>query len=139
MSFRDKLARFFYGRYGTDGLYYVLMIFYFVLWTVLIFIDPLPVRIVIYSLQALILFWMFFRVFSRNTYKRRRENDAFFGFFRRIKNFFVLTKNKIRDAKTHRYRKCTHCKAVLRLPKRKGEHPVICPRCKKRFIAKVRF
>ena len=64
---------------------------------------------------------------------RRKENDFVFGIFRRIKGFFKLQKNKFKDRKTHVYRKCPKCKAVLRLPKAKGKHTVVCPRCKNRF------
>lgn len=139
MRFRDRLARFFYGRYGIDSLYYALFISYFVLWFALLFVGYYPARLLLYAVQAAVLFFMFFRMLSKNHYRRRRENEAFLKIWRPVKNFFVLTKNRIRDIKGYRYRKCPHCKATLRLPKRKGEHPVICPRCKKRFTAKVRF
>ncbi len=139
MRFRDKLTRFLYGRYGVDQLYFALFIFYFVIWTVLLFVRFTPVRIGLYALQALDLFWMVFRVLSKNIHARRKENNAFLKIWNPTKNFFILTKNRIRDHKNYRYRKCPHCKAMLRLPKRKGSHPVVCPRCKKRFTAKVRF
>ncbi len=143
MSFREKLARFFYGRYGIDGLYYGLLVSYFVVWTAQLitglFTQNLIVKYAFWAVQTAILFFMVFRMLSRNIYRRRRENDAFMKVFRSTKSFFLLTKNRIRDFKSYRYRKCPHCKAMLRLPKRKGEHPVVCPRCKKRFTAKVKF
>ena len=76
-----------------------------------------------------IFIWSFYRTMSRNIYKRRKENERFCGFFK-------LRKNKFRDRKTHVYRKCPKCKAVLRLPKAKGKHFVNCPRCKNRFQTK---
>lgn len=139
MRFREKLARFFYGRYGADQLYYALFALYFILWGILLFVGFWPVRLVLSLLQTAVLVFMIYRVLSRNIYKRRRENEAFLKVFRPVKNFFILTKNRIRDMKNFRYRKCPHCKAMLRLPKRKGEHPVVCPRCKQRFTAKVLF
>lgn len=139
MRFRDKLARFFYGRYGADSLYYFLLALYFVLWFVLLFIGNFFIRIFLSLLQTAVLVLMIYRVLSRNVYKRRRENEIFLKLFQPFKSFFILTKNRIRDIKSFRYRKCPHCKAMLRLPRRKGNHPVICPRCKKRFIAKVLF
>lgn len=139
MNFREKLARFFYGRYGIDELYYFLFILYFIIWFALVFIGFWPLRLALYALQAACIVWMFFRVLSRNVYARRKENAVFLKVWNPVKNFFILQKNRIRDAKSYRYRKCPHCKAVLRLPKRKGEHPVVCPRCKKRFNVKVRF
>ena len=36
------------------------------------------------------------------------------------------------------YKKCIHCKTVLRLPLKKGVHTVKCPNCKKRFEVKCR-
>ena len=139
MRFRDKLARFFYGRYGADSLYYALFVAYLILWVILIFVWNPIARISLSLLQTAVFVFMIYRVLSRNIYKRRRENEAFLKAFRAVKNFFILTKNRIRDIKDFRYRKCPHCKAMLRLPKRKGEHPVVCPRCKQRFTAKVRF
>ena len=139
MRFRDRLARFFYGRYGADALYYFLFAVYFILWFILLFVGNLSIRIALSLLQTAVLVLMILRVLSRNIYKRRRENEVFLKLFRPFKDFFVLTKNRLRDIRTHRYRKCPHCKAMLRLPRRKGKHPVICPRCKQRFIAKVLF
>jgi hypothetical protein len=34
---------------------------------------------------------------------------------------------------------CPHCKANLRLPRKKGKHSVVCPRCKERFEVKNLF
>ncbi len=135
MGFRDKLRRFFWGRYGIDTLYYALFAFYIILWIVQLFCHSLPpLYFSVYFLQLITLFIMIFRSLSRNIEKRRKENQAFLKFFRPIKNFFVLTKNKIRDRKHFSYVKCPHCKITVRLPKRKGEHPVICPKCRERFF-----
>ncbi len=131
-KFKNKMYRFMYGRYGSDTLNKVLLIIYAVeviVFTVLsLFIDPTPLwlSLAYFALSIILIFVIFFRMFSRNIQKRRRENDKFCGFFK-------LRKNKFRDRKTHVYKKCPHCKAVLRLPKAKGKHTVICPRCKNRF------
>ena len=81
---------------------------------------------VIELLSILLVIFIFYRMFSRDIAKRRRENDKFFG-------FFALIKNKHRDRKTHVYRRCKKCRAVLRLPRAKGKHNVVCPRCHERF------
>jgi hypothetical protein len=119
-----------YGRYGGDTLNKVL-IWVYAGWIVLCSIISLFTDSVWFSLFywvstfALVL-WIFSRMFSRNIAARRKENDAFCGFFK-------LRKNKFRDRKTHVYRKCPACRAVLRLPKSRGKHFVVCPRCKNRF------
>ena len=121
-----------YGRYGSDTLNKVLLVIYaaeVVVFTVLsLFVNPTPLwmSLAYFALSMILIFVIFFRMFSRNIQKRRRENDKFCGFFK-------LRRNKFRDRKTHVYKKCPHCKAVLRLPKAKGKHTVICPRCKNRF------
>ena len=129
-KFTNKLARFFYGRYGNDTLNKVLTGIYLV-WLITfsilnIFIRTLAFTLVGWGLTLMLFSWILFRTMSRNIYARRRENDKFCGFFR-------LKRNKFRDRKTHVYRKCKKCKAVLRLPKAKGKHFVNCPKCHNRF------
>ena len=129
-KFTNKLAGFFYGRYGNDTLNKVLTGIYLT-WLIVFTIVDVFVPSIIFTLVGwcvtLALFaWVMFRMMSRNIYARRRENDKFCGFFK-------LRKNKFRDRKTHVYRKCKTCKAVLRLPKAKGKHFVVCPKCKSRF------
>ena len=137
MGFWNKVRSFFYGRYGIDGLYYALLTLFLVLWIARLFSTNLILSIVLLVLQLASVGYMFFRCFSKNIYARRRENEFFKNIFKKIKNFFVLQKNRIRDIKGYRYRKCPHCKAMLRLPKRRGRHTVICPRCKNRFEVKI--
>ena len=133
-NIREKLYRFMYGRYGGDRLNKVLLWVYvgFVLAGMIVFLFSdkyLAAKIAYYVIEALgiaLIFFVFYRMFSRDIAKRRRENEGFFGFFK-------LMKNKRRDRKTHVYRKCPKCRAVLRLPKAKGKHTVVCPRCHERF------
>ena len=136
---KNAVYRFMYGRYGTDTLQKVLLWVY--LGVVVVFsvarlllhlllpasvIASTVLSAVYFVLSIGLIFVIFFRMFSRNIQNRRLENEKFCGFFK-------LMRNKYRDRKTHVYRKCPDCKAVLRLPKAKGKHTVVCPRCKKRF------
>lgn len=138
MRFRDRMARFFWGRNGIDGLYYGLFALYILLWGLqLIFRESASAQAILGVLSFAVLVIMIFRVLSKNLVRRRRENQVFMSFFVGIKNFFVLQKNKIRDRKSFIYKKCPACKATLRLPRKKGEHTVRCPRCQNRFGVKV--
>ena len=128
---KNALYRFMYGRYGTDKLNTVLLWTYAVLviayMIVFLFVEENPFIYICYLLISWALIGIvIFRTMSRNIAKRRAENQKFTGFFK-------LWKNKWRDRKTHVYRKCKHCRAVLRLPKAKGKHNVVCPKCKNRF------
>ena len=50
----------------------------------------------------------------------------------KLKSWAALGKNIWRDRKTHTYFKCANCKAVIRVPKRKGGGIVTCPKCRAR-------
>ena len=131
---RNGFQRMMYGRNGADALCMLLMCLYLILWVASIVaaaLDGVIACIVIWCLQMLVLSYWLFRVFSKNTVKRRNEVTRFFGFFRRQRNRF-------RDRRTHVYKKCPSCRAVLRLPKKKGKHTVCCPACKERFSVKIR-
>ena len=125
------LYRFFYGRYGTDTLNKTLLFVYIglvVVHTVVsLFVDSILVTLLYFVLSVGLMIAIFSRTLSRNIEARRRENEKFCGFFR-------LRRNRFRDRKTHVYKKCPRCRAVLRLPKAKGRHAVVCPRCKHRFF-----
>lgn len=130
---RDKIIRFMYGRYGADQLYYGLLILSFVLMLINAFIRLLILDIAVWAILIL----MIYRTFSRNIYKRQLENQKFLKIWNPIKSKLSLLISRIKESKTHRYRKCLHCKAILRLPKRKGRHTVNCPRCHRDFDVRV--
>ena len=130
---KNKLYRFMYGRYGMDKLGNCMMIAYVVLllvYTVLtFFITQVWFDLIVWLVSIALFITVFYRMLSRNISKRRKENERFCG-------FFTLRKNKFKDRKTHVYKKCPKCKAVLRLPKRKGTNTASCPRCKHKFEVK---
>lgn len=135
-NFRNKLISFMYGRNGMDKYNNFLFILYFIIlilqWILSIFIPAglsLAFSLILLSLIA----YITFRCMSKNIYKRQAENRRFLAISDRIKAYFRLQKNKFHDRKTHVYRKCPSCKAVLRLKKIRGKHRAVCPRCSKSF------
>ena len=129
----DRIARFMYGRYGNDNLNRFLTITSLII----LVISLIPVLWFLWFLALGLMIWSSFRCYSRNIYKRRRENERYLKLIQPIKNFSRLQKNKRRDRKTHRYFKCKHCRAVLRVPKGKGKIDVTCPRCQKITVKKT--
>ena len=149
--FRDKVARFMYGRYGTDQLYSFLMVLFFILWVVeIIAVLIIPegviqgvVYVIFGVLSTLILVTMIARSMSRNIYKRRRENERYLKMSRATKRFFSFntsknTKSFNRDDAQYIFRDCTKCGSVLRLPRRVGRHKTRCPRCSHSFYVKAK-
>lgn len=134
-NWKYKLASFMYGRYGTDALYYGL----FALWLVLHVAFVITGEWVFSLFGWAVLLFMVYRVFSRNLTRRRKENEAFLKLWLPVKEFFRLQFRRIRDFRTSVYRKCPGCRAVLRLPRRRGKHTTSCPRCARRFDVHILF
>jgi len=133
---KNSLYRLMYGRYGIDGLYKFCLFLYLLFVLLASLLRGRLVSGIFYVLSLVFLFIMFFRCFSKNIYKRQKENQRYLAIRNAVTGFFRLTGKRMSD-KTHIYRKCPACKSVLRLPKKKGHHTVCCPRCHKDFRVKV--
>ena len=129
---RYKFAAFMQGRYGFDEFYKFLVILY----AVLIIINAFVNSYGIYLASLIILAYTLFRAFSKNVGKRYAENVKYLNLKRRFGIAFKNLKTRISD-KDHVYRKCPHCRATIRFPKRRGKHSARCPRCSKEFKVRV--
>lgn len=134
-SFLYKFAMFMQGRYKMDQLNLVLLI----ICLALSFINVFPRSFIIYLLELIFLALFAFRFLSKNIYKRGAENRKFLLIWGKVRDFFVLNKNKIKEFKTHVYIKCPYCKAQLRVKRINGKHKVRCPRCGESFEKKIHF
>lgn len=132
-----KLQQFMIGRNGSDGLNLFLLFLYMAIIIASLFVRNIVAHSILLGVALLVIIWNIFRTFSRNLYKRRKENAVFMGFFYRIKNFFVRRRRKWKERKTHKYKKCPACKAQLRLPKKNCTIQVTCPKCGNKFKMKV--
>lgn len=128
MRFREMLYRFFQGRYGFDTLSYTLFAVYFVLCIINTFLGSLILQL----LCTALIFYIFFRTLSRNTYKRAAENQAFLKVFGGKIKAVKRRGEELKDSQ-HIYKKCPHCHSRLRLKRRRGSHTVKCPRCNAQF------
>ena len=137
MNFRHRIAQFFYGRYLSYGVDLLTKILAGVC-IALAIINVLIGSIFIYTVQTALFIFMFYRLFSRKIFKRQEENRKAQSFFNKMKASVDLRKRMHADRQTHVYKKCPHCSVMLRLPKRRGEHTVNCPRCKNNFSVKVK-
>jgi len=132
-NLKNKLAHFMYGRYGTDQLYIALIVVYFVLVVANTFIRSTIIDGLMYAM----LIWIIFRTLSRNTYKRSMENEKFMKIWKPVKAKGTLELRRIKEIKTHRFRKCPQCKKILRLKRVRGKHTVKCPSCNKEFEVRI--
>ena len=130
--FRERVWKFMQGRNGVDALYNFQIITCLVVIIIGLFFKGIP-GLILNVLYIAMISWALFRYFSKNLYKRRKENADFLRFIKNFKGFFRLQRDRIRDRKTHVYRRCKACKSVIRLPKKPGKHTVCCPCCSNRF------
>lgn len=128
-KFKQKMMQFMMGRYGIDPMYFGL----FALWGVLAVVNAFVHSMLLYVLGLAVLGYMIWRSLSRNIAGRRAENEKFLKVWYPVRNWFMYQRDRLRDVRTARYRKCSHCKAIVKLPNRRGKHTVVCPRCRERF------
>lgn len=124
-----------YGRYGIDSLYYALFALYIILLVINLVHKTLAVSII---MTVVMVVWLF-RVMSKNHAARRKENEIYLKISRPIRAFFTTNFRRIKDIRSKRYRTCKKCKAVVRLPIKKGSHTVRCPKCHNEFKVKILF
>ncbi len=132
MNFRYRLMQFMSGRYGIDNLFYVLLGLAMALSVVNIFVRSVILQFIVYA----IIIFAVFRFLSRNISARSRENQYVKGVINKI----IASRNIKRQRRadfTHIYKKCPYCRAILRLPRKKGKHTTVCPKCSKSFKVRV--
>lgn len=126
---KEKLYRFMYGRYGTDRFNRFLMILAFICLIVSFFGADF-----FYLLALALLIYSYFRMFSRNLYKRRQENSKYMQYEYKAKQFFSTQKRDFKQRKTHHIYKCPSCRQKIRIPRGKGKIEIRCPKCSTTFI-----
>ena len=137
MGFMQKVQQFMYGRNGFDSFTFFIFILAFIASTANWFVWGMWASIILYAVQFLLVGYGVFRILSKSVRKRSAENRQFLKVWNSIKSFFILQKNRIRDIKKYRYRKCRYCKATLRLKRRRGKHTVKCPKCRGEFKVNI--
>ena len=126
---KERFQRFMMGRYGMDAFSKFLMIMWLILWGVNIFVNSGTLSL----LSLGLLFYMYYRMFSRNIQKRYQENIKYLNIKNRIVSKFRSEKSMMNQRKTHHIYKCPTCKQKIRIPKGKGRICITCPKCKTEF------
>ena len=119
------IRSFMQGRYGTDKLNMWLLGAGVVACLVSVFLPWALVQLLLTALSYGLMIWAIFRCFSRNTYKRYRENRR-----------FLLLLDRFKD-RQHRYFDCPRCKQTARVPRGKGKIAITCPKCGEKFVRKT--
>ena len=135
MKFREKFAAFMAGRYGADQFWRFLSGAALVLLIINLFVRGVVGQI-LYFLVLAVLVYNIFRMFSKNTAARYKENVAYLKVKNRVVGWYANLRRRIRESKTHRFYKCPTCKTTVRVPKGKGKIRITCPKCGASFVRK---
>lgn len=133
-NFLSKLAAkirvFFYGRNGFDDLAKHSLIASLVLCVLGGFLPQGIFRIVISIASWGLMVYSYFRILSKNIYKRVSENRKYTGEINIYKAIW-------QQRKTHRFYRCPKCKTWLRVPKGRGKITITCVKCSTKFDKKT--
>ena len=130
---RVSLTRFMSGRYGADQLGMTM------LWISLAMsiIGSLSGLGVLTLLADALLIWMFFRMLSKNRYKRQHENQMYLQKTYKARQSVSEWINRVKNSKKYRYFTCPQCKKRLRVPRGVGSITITCKGCGNKFDKKA--
>lgn len=122
---RAGIRHFMMGRYGVDKLNLAILGVGAAACLLSAFLPFAILKLALVLLSYFLMGVSFFRMLSRNTYKRYQENRRYLMFLQRIKD------------REHRYYDCPRCRQPVRVPRGKGKLAITCPKCKEKFIRKT--
>lgn len=129
---REKFRRFMTGRYGVDQLSRL----YLVLTLVLLVLSMLTKVPIFYGLAIILLIYMYYRMFSKNTTKMYAQNQKYLNMRYQVVVKWNNAKKHFAQRKEYRFYRCPKCHQKVRVPRGKGKICITCPKCRNEFIKK---
>ena len=133
---RERLTRFMAGRNGNDQLNNALLAAAVVL-LLLASIFSRQLGAVLYPLVLVLMGFVYFRMFTRNTYRRRAENERFLRWWMKQQAALRVRKERWVQRRDYKFFTCPSCKTVLRVPRGKGKIKLVCRKCGTSFMGKT--
>lgn len=116
------------GRNGNDQLNVFLLIVDLIL-MLLSGIFSKSIGGVLYPIVIALLVYVYFRMFSRNVYKRREENGKYMRLKYKAAAELRLFKERWIQRKYYKFFTCPSCRASLRVPRHRGKIKIVCRKC----------
>ena len=132
---RERIARFMAGRNGNDQFNMFLLIADVVL-MLLATIFSKKLGAVLYPLVLVLLGYSYFRMLSRNLYKRRLENEKYLRLRAHVAARLRLIRERWVQRREYKFFTCPSCKAVMRVPRGRGKIKIVCRKCGNSFTGK---
>ena len=124
------------GRNGNDQLNIFLLIVDLIL-MLLSSIFSKSIGGVLYPIVIALLVYVYFRMFSRNVYKRREENGKYMRLKYKAAAELRLFKERWIQRKDYKFFTCPSCRASLRVPRNRGKIKIVCRKCGTSFFGKT--
>ena len=132
---RQKFTQFMSGRNGNDQLNLFLLIVDVILLLLAgIFANSLGK--VLYPLVILLLGYAYFRMLSRNLYKRSEENGKYLRLRYKLMAELRVHRERWVQRKDYKFFTCPSCKTTLRVPRGHGKIKIVCRKCGNSFTGK---
>ena len=132
---RERIARFMAGRNGNDQLNMFLLAADMLL-LLLGAIFARSIGRVLSPLALALLIAVYLRMFSRNLYKRRQENERYLLKKEKLVRSFRVWRERWNQRRDYKFFTCPSCKAVMRVPKGRGKIRIVCRKCGNSFTGK---
>lgn len=132
---RERLARFMAGRNGNDQL----NIFLLIVDVILLLIAGIFARSIgkfIYPLVVVLLIYIYFRMFSRNVYRRREENGKYIRLKFKVSAALRVRRERWVQRRDYKFFTCPSCKTTLRVPRGHGKIKIVCRKCGNSFTGR---
>ena len=132
---RERMARFMAGRNGNDQLNMFLLAVDVAL-LLLASIFSKSIGSFCYPLAIAMLGFTYFRMLSRNVYKRREENGKYLRWRYKLSAALKLRKERWVQRREYKFFSCPSCHASLRVPRGRGKLKIVCRKCGTSFYGK---
>ena len=124
------------GRNGNDQLNRFLLLAA----VVLLLLASILRRSVLGNLLSLLvpvlLGLTYFRMLSRDLYRRRSENERYLRELEKLRAKLRIQRERWNQRKDYKFFTCPSCKSVMRVPRGRGKIRIVCHRCGNTFTGK---
>ena len=124
------------GRNGNDALNRFLLTANLVVLLLAVLLSRTALGSLLSLLVLVLLGLTYFRMFSRNLYRRRSENERFLREKDKLSAKLRVQKERWKQRKDYKFFTCPSCKAVMRVPRGRGKIRIVCNRCGNSFTGK---
>lgn len=134
---RERIVRFMAGRNGNDQLNRFLLLAD----VVLLLLSSILSRYsrlggLFYLLVLVLLGLTYYRMLSRDLYRRRSENERYLHVKNQLFAKIRVLRERWKQRKNYKFFSCPSCKAVMRVPRGRGKIRIVCHKCGNSFLGK---